>query len=70
MAQSISMNPARMFALSPSTLLAGLRRYLERSAEVARIERELDAYIERDLNDLGISRCDIAAIARGRRIER
>ncbi|MEL6210251.1 MAG: DUF1127 domain-containing protein [Pseudomonadota bacterium] len=40
-------------------------RTLEQAHRAALIRAELDAYTDRDLDDLGISRADIPAIASG-----
>ena len=45
-----------------STQFAAFR---SRSAERARIRRELESYSDRQLSDLGLSRLDIPAVAAG-----
>ncbi len=53
---------------APSTLASLTSRFnawRARRAEVARITVELSNYSERQLNDLGISRCDIPTVAAG-----
>lgn len=45
---------------------ARLRAKREASRTVRATMRELNALSDRDLGDIGISRCDIADVARGR----
>ena len=45
-------------------IVSGVRAWLKRRIEISRIERELLAYTDRDLADLGLRRCDIPNIAR------
>lgn len=44
--------------------VARWRRRVTRRARAAQVWRELDAYTDRELADLGLSRSDIPAIAR------
>lgn len=46
-------------------LLRRWQRARARRERVARFTRELQAYSNRDLADLGLDRCDIPAVARG-----
>ncbi len=45
---------------------AAISQHRHRLAERARIRRELESYTDRELQDLGISRFDIEAVAQGR----
>ncbi|HEU0223083.1 MAG TPA: DUF1127 domain-containing protein [Paracoccaceae bacterium] len=49
--------------LGLAALFDGARRYLRRAELRAQTRRELQALSDRDLADLGISRCDIDRIA-------
>jgi uncharacterized protein YjiS (DUF1127 family) len=44
----------------------GIRAWIARRREIARITRELQAHSDRQLNDLGLARSDIPDVARGR----
>ncbi len=46
-------------------LLDGLRRWLHRQREIARVTRELSVHTDRELHDMGLTRGDIPAVARG-----
>jgi uncharacterized protein YjiS (DUF1127 family) len=45
-------------------LLKEVNRWLSKLEHERRTRRELDALSDKDLNDIGISRCDIDRIAR------
>jgi len=47
-------------------LSASVKSHFAKKAEHARIRRELNSYTDRQLNDLGLSRLDIDAVATGR----
>lgn len=60
----VAAAPASAAPSLPSRPLGAVRAMLTRWAEIARIERELRAYSDRELDDLGIRRVDIPEIAR------
>jgi uncharacterized protein YjiS (DUF1127 family) len=45
-------------------LIKKIKSWLDRQERIRRTVRELDCLNDRDLGDIGISRCDILAIAR------
>lgn len=53
-------------AEAPRTVRNRVRDWLARRREIARIEFELGTYSDRHLADLGLTRGDIPAVARGR----
>lgn len=52
------------FTTARRRLLDGWRRERQRRARAAQVRRELEAYTDRELADLGLSRADIPGIAR------
>ena len=53
------------FAAKAPSLLARIKTHLARERAVRAVKRELHALSDRELNDIGISRADINAVARG-----
>ncbi len=61
---SLSSSP-RVALPGPRALFARIVAWQARRARQARIMRELSTYADRDLADLGFTRADIPAVARG-----
>jgi len=59
------VGPARRPQGIVAQIGAAIRRHRDGSRERRRIERELGTYSDRELAELGITRTDIPAIARG-----
>jgi uncharacterized protein YjiS (DUF1127 family) len=60
---TLTMNPASSTA-RPSMIARLLTAWAQRK-EMQRTYRELDSLSDRELNDIGISRCDIRRVAMG-----
>lgn len=60
---TLTMNPASSTARS--SMFARLSAAWAQRKEMQRTYRELSALSDRELNDIGVSRCDIRRVAKG-----